>query len=295
MANLPSLTGLVLLAATAAAPREPSMQSAEQRATDTRAIRAHIEEIFQAYARRDRAAVRQTHARQWRGFLRNSPGVIRGIHQYMEQAEGVLGGPVKLEGHEIHDFDAVFYGSVAVVCYVTDIVWEREGQRSTDTLRILDVYVKEAAGWIQVASHVAASPAAARAAEGVVQEEPRKRLLADRETVWRSFFSGDTKTLRSVLGKELVGINAGEEGWMNRAGALAAAKEMRERGARLLRLEFPKTEIQFYGDNAIVYSQYAYELEIGAHRETASGRATEVFIRRGGGWVNPGWHLDSGR
>jgi hypothetical protein len=124
------------------------------------AIRSHIEEIFDAYVKKDRPAVRRTHAAEWRGFLRNSPAVIRGIDEYMRQAEGVLGGAFQLSSHAFRDFDVIFYGPIAVVSYVTDIVWTQDGQRSTDTLRIQDVYAKQDAGWIQVASHVAQSPAA---------------------------------------------------------------------------------------------------------------------------------------
>jgi hypothetical protein len=27
-------------------------------------------------------------------------------------------------------------------------------------------------------------------------------------------------------------------------------------------------------------------------KRTMSGRLTEVFVRRGGRWLHPGWHLD---
>jgi hypothetical protein len=44
-----------------------------------------------------------------------------------------------------------------------------------------------------------------------------------------------------------------------------------------------------------VYSNYAYELELGGQRSSHSGRVTEVFVLRKGQWVNPGWHMDSGK
>ena len=82
-----------------------------------------------------------------------------------------------------------------------------------------------------------------------------------------------------------------------------AVKKTRENGwghidvrqGDALKLEFPETEIQVYGFTAVVYSNYAYELETGGQRITRSGRATEVFVLRKGQWVNPGWHMDSGR
>jgi hypothetical protein len=36
-------------------------------------------------------------------------------------------------------------------------------------------------------------------------------------------------------------------------------------------------------------------VESNGQRQVSSGRGTEIFLRRGGCWVNPGWHLDSGR
>jgi hypothetical protein len=66
-------------------------------------------------------------------------------------------------------------------------------------------------------------------------------------------------------------------------------------GAKLLRLEFPKTELQVYGNTVIVYTTYLYEIEANGKRETRSGRGTEMFVRRGDDLVNVGWHLDSGK
>ena len=66
-------------------------------------------------------------------------------------------------------------------------------------------------------------------------------------------------------------------------------------GGKLVKLEFPKTEIQVFGYTAIVYSDYSYELEVGGQKINQAGRVTEIFVNRKGKWVNPGWHLDSGK
>jgi hypothetical protein len=63
----------------------------------------------------------------------------------------------------------------------------------------------------------------------------------------------------------------------------------------LIKLEFPKTEIQMYGLTAVIYSTYVCELEVGGQRRTDTGRVTEVFVLRNGQWVNPGWHMDRGK
>jgi hypothetical protein len=61
------------------------------------------------------------------------------------------------------------------------------------------------------------------------------------------------------------------------------------------RLEFPRTVVQAYGDVAILYTTYVYDVVSPSGKETFAGRGTEVFVRRGKRWVNAGWHLDSGR
>jgi hypothetical protein len=122
----------------------------------------------------------------------------------------------------------------------------------------------------------------------------RQQLLADREKVWRAYFTNDQKHLEAVIPKETIAINAGEEQWSDRAAVLAGAQQFAQSGVKLVRLEFPRTEIQVYGDVAILYTAYLFELEDQGQRQTYAGRGTEIFVRRGGTWVNSGWHLDSG-
>ena len=76
---------------------------------------------------------------------------------------------------------------------------------------------------------------------------------------------------------------------------LDGSTQFAKSGGKLLKLEFPKTEIQVYGFTAVVYSNYAYELETGGQRMNQTGRVSEVFVLRKGQWVNPGWHMDSGK
>ena len=52
-------------------------------------------------------------------------------------------------------------------------------------------------------------------------------------------------------------------------------------------------EIQRFGDVAIIWTSYLVETEENGKRVVSSGRATEIFVRRNGEWVNPGWHTDS--
>jgi NAD(P)-dependent dehydrogenase (short-subunit alcohol dehydrogenase family) len=64
-------------------------------------------------------------------------------------------------------------------------------------------------------------------------------------------------------------------------------------GGKLIRLEFPQTEIQRFGDVAIFYSKYLYETEEDGKRSVTTGRVTEIFVLRNGKWTNPGWHTDT--
>lgn len=82
-------------------------------------------------------------------------------------------------------------------------------------------------------------------------------------------------------------MNADTPGWQDQEGVLASAREFAGSGSRLVSLTFPRTEIRLYGDVAILYTTYSFELEKDGQRRTHAGRGTEVFVRRGGVWVNP--------
>lgn len=118
-------------------------------------------------------------------------------------------------------------------------------------------------------------------------------LLKVRETVWRAWFAGDTTLLKQLVPADTIVISASDKEWKNQADVLSEAKQFRSSGAKLARLDFPKTRIQHFGDVAIIWSDYVLEIESDGKRSESSGRATEVFVWRNGGWVNPGWHTDS--
>lgn len=275
-----------------------SIAPPSDRQADRDAIRSHIDEIFRAYMRRDRKVVRATHAEEWRGFIRPSRGIVRGIDQYMQEAEAILASPGRLKGYEMVDFDVQFHGETALVPYVARIEWEEDEIVYPDVLRVLDVYARHDGGWNQIGSQVATHPdalAAARQQARTFSSAERSRLLAAREAVWRAYFAGDEAHLQSVIPADTLAINAGEEAWPDRSAILAGARAVAATGARLVRLEFPRTEIRAYGDVAVLYTTYSFELESAGERRTQAGRGTEVFVHRDGRWQNPGWHLDSGR
>jgi hypothetical protein len=62
-------------------------------------------------------------------------------------------------------------------------------------------------------------------------------------------------------------------------------------GGKLARLVFPRTDIQSYGNMAILYTTYEMDLVNGGQTSSQRGVATEVFVRRDGRWINTGWQL----
>lgn len=273
-------------------------QTKNDRQADRDAIRAHIDSVFQAYIKHDRSAVRETHTQNWRGFIRPSRTIVRGIDEYMNQAEPILASPYTIKGYKIIDSDITFYDDTAFVSYIADLDTEVEGIVFHDKLRVVDLYVKEHGEWNQAGSQVATHPDAVAAFEETPQTltpSQKKELLTAREAVWRAWFTNDQATLQKSIPAEVIAIDAGEQTWGDRNTIFSGSKEFASGGSKLVKIEFPKTEIQTFGDVAILYSQYMVETEKNGKQESISGRGTEIFVHRNGVWVNSGWHLDSGK
>jgi Domain of unknown function (DUF4440) len=128
-----------------------------------------------------------------------------------------------------------------------------------------------------------------------VTEALRKELLEAREAAWHAFFQTDPAVIEKAVGPELIAIQESDEKWESRASVAALSRFLNQKGVRLQRLEFPRTEIQVFGDVAILYYTYVFETGIGGKSTGVdAGRGTEVFVRRNGRWVDVGWHLDNG-
>ena len=277
----------------------------DDRAADRAAIRAHIESIFQAFIDGDVDKIYATHSEDWRGFLEESRVPIKGIDEYMRangidwpNAKGSKPNPNPARGYAIKDFDVIFHSpELAVVNFIGEMGSKSaSGFEPSYRLRIMDIYAKRQGNWIQVASHTVSDPSwrlEQMSKPLSIGPQIRQRILNAREAVWRAWFANDQATLEKLIPEETIAIGAGQTEWANRAAILAAAKSFAARGGKLVRLEFPKTEIQVYGNTVILYTTYLYETEMNGERTTQSGRGTEIFVRRGDGLVNSGWHLDS--
>jgi hypothetical protein len=284
----------------------PAALSQTNRAADAAAIRAHIESIFQAFIDGDIEKIFATHSEDWRGLLEGTSAPIKGIDEYM-RANGIDWPRSKdapktqrylPEGttYKIGDFDVHFYNpELAVVNFLGEF------QKDSVTLRrfrIMDVYARRKGSWIQVASHTVVDPewrAQQMAKPMNISPDYRQRILAAREAVWRAWFTNDRPALERLIPAEVIAIGSGEEEWADRAKIFADAKGFVDAGGKLVRIEFPKTDIQAYGNTVLVYTTYVYEIEMNGKRSTSSGRATEMFVWRGDDLVNVGWHMDSGK
>ena len=300
-----ALAGLLIGYAGCIADRDTGMNQAikssrEGTTKDEQEIVAHIHGLFDAYIRKDREAIRRGHTADWRGFQTRSTEIVRGIDAYMVNADRIL---ETMNGvrYELRDVEVHVQGDMAVVYYVASY-WIRNdaGAEQLVPLRSVDIYRREPGGWNQCGSNISFVPDAHSVASSRTEHQPlseaeRAKLLSDREAVWRALLTNDQEAIKHVLPEETIAINAGGGPWEDRDAILKSAAEFVERGNRFVRMEFPRTEIQRYGDVAILYSSFLIEFERDGERKEFTGRATEVFVLRDGRWLNPGWHLDAGR
>lgn len=128
-----------------------------------------------------------------------------------------------------------------------------------------------------------------------VERATRAAVLRARQAVWQSWFANDQARLEGLLPPGVIAINYGDSTWYDRGGVLRTARDFARSGAELVRLEFPRTEIQLFGSVAVVFSLFEVEVEADGKHTVDRGRASEVFVRTPTGWVNASWHLDSGR
>jgi ketosteroid isomerase-like protein len=273
----------------------PTFTSIANDAADRDAIRAHIDRIFKAYIARDRTEVQATHDREWRGFLTGSRRIIRGIDEYMRSADSSLSSPQRLLGYTMEDFDVQFRGrDLAVVPYIAELEGEAEGARGRWKLRVVDVYERQNGEWMQIASNTAMHPQSAYeqvSEHRVMLPSQRADLLKAREAVWRAWFGGDEEALRTLLPPETIALAAGPDGWTTRDAIIRSSLDFSRAGGTLVRLEFPRTDVQQYGATAILYTSYLFETDTGGKKASERGKAVEIFVRQQNRWVNSGWQL----
>ncbi len=130
-------------------------------------------------------------------------------------------------------------------------------------------------------------------AVGQAENKNDAELLKVRRSVWVAWFAGDQEALKRLVPEDTVTISSGDPKWKHQSEVLKSAADFRAAGGKLISLDFPKTEIQHFGDVAIVWSNYALEFQMEGKRTKLSGRVTEILVKRNGQWTNPGWHTDA--
>ena len=266
------------------------------RPADAAAIRAHIESIFQAFVDKDRAKLEATHGAEWRGFTPWSGHIIRGRDGYMTEATFPPNLPKNqgMVGYRIGEFDIVFYGDTAVVSFQAEVDRLQGTEKSTQKLTFIDVYHKDPAGWIQVASNTSLHPDAVfemASQRRQLDESERAELMKAREAVWRAWFAGDEPALRKLLPPDLITIEPHSETFGSFTSTLEGSRGFAAGGGKLTRLAFPSTEVQVYGNTAVLYTSYELDLQSGGQTRSERGMATEAFVLKDGQWLNTGWQL----
>ena len=269
---------------------------ADDRAADVAAIRAHIESIFQAFIDKDVRALERTHGIEWRGFMPGSPEPIRGRDGYMNVTRFVSRQSKGQGGvaYRISNFDVVFYGDTAVASFVAETDSIDGSQTRTTKLTLMDVYHKDRAGWIQVASSTASHPDEIDRQMSrlrTLSDDERAAVLAAREAVWRTWYAGDVAALERLVPSELITVGFGPGGFSTRDTVLAGSREFAASGATLTRLAFPRTEFQAYGSTVLLYTSYETDVTRDGQTRTQRGLATEVFVQQDGRWLNTAWQL----
>jgi ketosteroid isomerase-like protein len=287
-----TVTIILLIAATVGAAQQ------DERAADRAAIRAHIDRIFQAFIKKDASELRATHAKNWLGYLEGSTTMIRGVDGYMDWNQVDPKSPYGMKSYKMREFDMIFKGDAAFVCFVADVESNTPNGLMKRALRISDFYTKQNGQWIQTGSDTALHPESVEEQSQTPRklgDQMKKRLLDAREAVWRAYFANDRAALETLIPEETIAIDADNNNWSNRNAIFEGAAQFAKGGGKLIKLDFSKTEIQVYGYTAVVYSNYSYEIEVGGQRSQQAGRVTEIFVLRNGQWVNPGWHMDRGK
>src|ERR1700732_3331421 len=88
------------------------------------------------------------------------------------------------------------------------------------------------------------------AVTALAQDSQDAAILKCRESVWRAWFANDTKTLEELVPAEAIAISPSEDKWQTQADIFRGAADFQTQGGKLLRLEFPRSKVQCYGDTA---------------------------------------------
>jgi len=196
-----------------------------------------------------------------------------------------------MASYKIVESDLMFYGDVALLPYVVELEATNGAKQK---LRIFDVFAKLNGDWVQVGTNTGPHPdQIARQMSDPAQLPPpiRKALLDTRDAVWRAYFANSRPDLETMLADELVAVGPDSDRIDNRDAVIAASQQFVQGGGKLVKLDFPSSEIQVYGNTAIIYSRYDVQTERGGQQHAMRGRVSETFVFRNKRWVNTAWQM----
>lgn len=128
---------------------------------------------------------------------------------------------------------------------------------------------------------------------GQLSEQEKAEIFTARTLAWVGFYDNTPELLRDIIPAELTFISLA--GWGDVASLPQAMASHAKTGMHLQRLEFSRTDMQRYGDVAICYSEYTIVFDKDGKQTTSKGVASEVFVRKAGRWIHPGWHVSQAR
>jgi hypothetical protein len=141
---------------------------------------------------------------------------------------------------------------------------------------------------------VAALVAASTVHGSPQQDTLTPELARAQRAVWEAWYAGDTAQVRALT-PGLVAISSEGNRFDDQEATIRASAGFHARGGRLAGLSFTDLHVRNYGSVVMIYSRYHTVTVMGRDTSRGDGRATEVFVRQNGRWVNPGWHLDNAR
>lgn len=278
----------------------------ENRDADRAAILADIEAVTQAFINLDIEKIHSTHSEDWRGFLESSDSPIKGINEYMKANRLPYPPPPNMPKppasftanltFRLSNFDLYFISQdIGLANFILEFVRKTDNNITVlNRFRISDIYAKRDGKWIQISSHTSLDPNWVNKAntEVYIPSPPlQQQIFKARESFWRAWFTNDRPKLEEMLAEKIIAIEENSSEWKNRESILKGAKESAERGDKLTKLEFPRTEIQVYGSTWVLYTSYLYELEQNGKKITKTGKGVETYVKRGEKFINIGWVL----
>ena len=114
-----------------------------------------------------------------------------------------------------------------------------------------------------------------------LDDRSRAELLAAREQVWRAWFANDSVQLERLLPRDQFIAAGSDSVWQTRDQTLAGSKAFARSGGRLVSIEFPRTEMQVFGDVVVIYTTFRYTTERAGEQHRAAGNAVEVGVDLG--------------